>query len=524
MTTIITAAARVHPTLADLQDEATWLERRSLIPAPLHSSGMVTTPDSRAEFLEGARLLRLDQLRNYAGEKVGPTPIQLAVADTIATGHKTTAILEPRRTTKTTSIQAVLLGRCSLRSDYLVGWTLATTGAKAGERFKKDMAAPLSRLYPDPRQRPFKIELSKGSEGLVWPNTGSYFNVYAPNGDGFRSNAFDAAWIDEGGEAEIAMGEDLTAAIRPTLHTRADAQLIVSGTAGTYRAGQLLWDALNDPRAAVLRHGIPDDVDPEELEDWEPSDEHPRARVRELVELSHPGIGWTTPLEAIEDDWGTPAMRKNFAAEILSLFGSEGSNTALLSQPKWLASALPLDAAGSVAPKRFSFVPVVNPTATAAAIGVAWLGADKLVHVGLLHHQIGVQGFGKKVLTLSRKHKRTVTYDGGNAATSVEIQQLREARPKPVERVLVTRDIAKAAVHLTNLLNQDRLRHHDQPELNAAVEIAVKRPIGQYGGWGFGGPKGREDYDIVGLEAVAMAAYVLDQEKAASAGVEIGFY
>lgn len=516
-----------HPTLADLQNEATWLERRSLIPEPLFSSGMVTTDQSRAEFLEGARLLRIDQLRNYAGEKVGPTPIQLAVADTIASGRKMNAILEPRRTTKTTSIQAVLMGRCSLGLDYLVGWTVATTGAKAGERFKKDIAAPLARLYPDPRTRPFKIELSKGGEGLVWPGSGSYFNVYSPNGDGFRSNAFDAAWVDEGGEAEIELGEDLTAAIRPTLHTRADAQFIISGTAASFRQGNLLWDALNDPRAAVLRHGIPDDIDPAQLEAWEPDAEHPEARVRELVELSHPGIGWTTPLDAIQDDWDTPAMRKNFAAEILSVFGSEGSNVALISQPKWTAAALPLTAAGTGAPTRFALAAVVSPSATVSAIGAAWVGRDKKVHVGLLHHQAGVDGFRQKALLLSRKHKRTITYDGGSAATAVEIQQLREARPKPTERVLVTRDISKAAVNLLNLLNADRLRHHDQAELNAAVEVATKRAIGSYGGWGFGGPRGQEDYDIVGLEAVAQAALVLDQERTAGTGDlagAIGFF
>lgn len=504
----------VHPTLEDLQNEATWLERRALIPEPLYSTGFVTTEESRREFLEGARLLRLDQKRNFAGEIVGPTPIQLAITDTLASGHKVNGILEPRRTTKTTAIQATLLGRCSLRDDYYVGWTLATTGAKAGERFKMDIANPLERLYPDRKVREqfVKIGLSKGSESLIFRN-GSYFSVYAPSGDGFRSNAFDVAWVDEAGEAELELGEDLIAAIRPTLHTRHGAQFIMSGTAGSFRSGQLLWDALTDPSAAILRHGLPDDVDPEELEDWEPSEEHPKARVREYVELVHPGIGWTTPLSVVKEDWDTQAMRKKFPAEILSVFALEGSNTALLSQPKWVASALPLGKAGTTPPAKFCMVPFVHPDGTYASIGAAWNGPRGTVHVGLLHHQTGTEGFAQKLLDLARKHKRDIVYDTKNAATEVEVRRVREARRAPAERPVLSADIARAAINLTKILNEGKLRHYDQPELTSAAEVAVKRGWNYGTGWSLGRPKGQEELDISGLEAVALAAYKLADER-----------
>lgn len=503
-----------HPTLSDLQDEATWLERRALIPEPLHSTGFVTTEESRREFLEGARLLRLDQRRNFAGEIVGPTPIQLAIADTLNAGHKVNGILEPRRTTKTTAVQATLLGRCSLREDYLVGWTLATTGAKAGERFKKDIAAPLFRVYPDEKTRKdfVKVGLSKGSEELLFRN-GSSFNVYAPTGDGFRSNAFDVAWVDEAGEAELELGEDLVAAIRPTLHTRHQAQFVLSGTAGAFRSGQLLWDALTDPTAAILRHGLPDDVDPEELEEWEPSEDHPKAKVREHVQRVHPGIGWTTPLEVIKEDWDTPAMRKKFPAEILSVFALEGSNTALLNQPKWQAATLPLAKAGTTPPSRFCLVPFVHPDGTYASIGAAWAGPKDTVHVGLLHHQKGTEGFAQKLLDLARKHKRDIVYDTKNAATEVEVRRVREARRAPAERPVLSADIARAAINLTKILNEGKLRHYDQPELTSAAEVAVKRGWNYGSGWSLGRPKGQEELDISGLEAIALAAYKLSDER-----------
>lgn len=497
-----------HPTLQDLQNEATWLERRALIPAPYKATDMVTTDDSRAEFLEGARLLRLDQLRNYAGEQIGPTPIQLAVADTIASGKRQVAIMEPRRSGKTSGAQAVLLGRCALRQDYLVGWTLATAGYKASERFRKDIAGHLMRIYPDKasmRAAGFRLDAGKGSEAIIWPGTGSYFNVYTPSGDAFRSNAFDVAWVDESGEAEVAMGEDLTASIRPTLHTRHGAQFIMSGTAGTFRAGQLLWDALNDDRSAVLWHGIGDDVDPELLEQWD--------TVRELVLAAHPGIGYTTPLEAIEDDFNTPAMRKGFNQEILSMYGLEGSNVALLNSVKWQESARPITKLSATPPAKFCMVPFVHPDGTYASVGAAWRGTRGKIRVGLMHWQMGTDGFAKKLLTLSRKHKHAIVYDARSAATEVEMKTLREAKPAPLEKPVLGADIARAAVHFTKLLNEGKLEHFDQRELTTAAEVAVKRAFSTGTGWAFGRPKGQEGADISGIEAVALAAYKLSEER-----------
>src|SRR6185503_10847389 len=95
---------------------------------PLISTELITTDQSRAEFVEGARLLRLDKMIRAGDGGTGPTPIQLAIADMLNAGYFKNGVLEPRRTTKTTSVQAVLLGRCSIREDYVVGWTLATTG------------------------------------------------------------------------------------------------------------------------------------------------------------------------------------------------------------------------------------------------------------------------------------------------------------------------------------------------------------------------------------------------------------
>lgn len=520
-----------NPTLDDLLREENWLEWRSLVPAAaLRQTEMVTTEQTRLEFVDGCRILRLDDRRRGGDGLIGPSPIQLAIADTLNAGHKFNGVMEPRRTTKTTSIQAVALGRCQHREDFQVGWTITKKdgGTKVSERFRKDILVHIERRWPDSRTRPFKVVTSNGGEHIRWPN-GSFFSMYAPQNEGFTSGAYDFAWIDEAQDATPEIVESLLTSIPPTLDgrftyiddgTQMGPQMVASGTAPDWQDGNLLWQMLHHPRGGVIMHGIDPATDPEELTSWEPDDEHPRGRVRELVELAHPGIGYNTPLSDVADNFETMRPPKTFHREYLGLPGSEGSNLPLLDQGKWMASARPLSAAGRTAPRKFALVAVVHPDALWSCVAAAWYGPNKKTRVALLHHQRGREGYAKKLLALSRKHRRPIIYDPFSAATTAEIVTLREARPAPPEKPIITRDVQRSAVHFSNLLNADELEHFSQPELTGAVEIAVKRDIAQ--AWGFGRPdiKKRPEDDITGLEGVSLAAYLLAQERDGTADIK----
>lgn len=520
----------IEPSLDDLLNEATWLEWRDrAIPTPTITE-LVSTDQTRQEFVTGARLLRLDKLVRAGDGGHGPTPIQLAIADMLNAGYFLNGILEPRRTTKTTSIQCVILGRCTHRDDYQVGWTLATTGAKASERFRKDIVAHVERVYPDPKSRPFTVNVGKGTEHIAWPN-GSFLNVYAPGGDGFRSGGFDIGWVDEGGEAEPDLSEDLTIAVLPTMDTKPGAQFIVSGTAAKYRGGNLLWDTLNDPTAGVIRHAIPETTDPEELESWEPEEDHPRGRVRELVEAAHPGVGWTTPLASVKRNF-EKFPREKFLAEYLGVFGAEGSNVGLIPAPHWERSFGPGDLPAP--PKLFTMALAIHPDGLWASIGVAWrydeadsndlvAAALKLagqgepaverVGVGLLWHQQGVQGLNAKLLKFARKYKVPIIYDQLSQAAGVEAEALARATPRPTLQPATTVDVRRSATKLLKVLDDDTLRHWHQEKLDNAVGIAIKRAIGAAGGFGFGRPKGEYGADITPVEAISLAVHFLDSAK-----------
>lgn len=522
-----------NPTLTDLLDEATWLEwraRAEALPA-LRITDLVTTDQTRAEFVEGARLLRLDRIPRAGDGGIGPTPVQLLIADVLNAGHFLNGIVEPRRASKTTSIQALLLGRCTYREDYVVGWTMCTTGAKAGERFRKDIVINLERLYPSASSRPFKINVGKGTEHIEWPN-GSSLNVYTPNGDGFRGGGFDFGWPDESGEADPALSEDITLSVLPTMDTRIGAQFVASGTAAPFQTGNLLWDTVNDPTAGALWHGIPATTDPEELEDWEPSEDHPRARMRELIEAAHPGVGYTTPIEAVERNF-RKFPRDKFLAEYGSVFGTEGSASGIIAPA--LRERAALEVAMPPAPPRFALAIAIHPDGLWASAGAAWTyeEADDLATsawkldgtdptatiertaIGLLHWQPGVHGFATKVLMLARKHRVPIIYDQLSQAAGVEVETLSRATPRPVLTPATTSDVRRAATKVIKELEAGTLVYfRQQSQLDAAMEKAIKRPIGTAGGFGFGRPKEEYTFDITPLEACSLALHFLHDQPA----------
>lgn len=490
-----------HP----LREESAWIAHRDSGIRPLIESELTTTQQSRDEFLTGAWLLGLLDTVH---------PQMMRVVDMLNGGRLMNAVIMPRRSSKTTTLLCVLLGRCYVRPVHFAAFTLLTTQKKTSERYRLDVYGPISRKWPEEDTRPVKLIRSNGSERVEFAN-GSVLGVLSPDGDAVRSGAYDTMLLDESGECTPERWEDIIGAVVPSFDTRPEGQLILAGTAGDYRGGSEFWNTLNDERAGRVAFMVPDDTDPEALEAWEPDEAHPNARAGELAERMHPGIGTLTTLERIRNGFERLGP-KRFAREYFNIFGAEGASTALIPAPLWTAAALPH---GSLTPDDEPEVSAlalfVHPDATAASLVEAWTGEGGRVHVALVHHQHGMQGLAKRVLLEARKRKRPLVFDGGSAATGVVMQEIRESRPAPSERPLLTRDVSRAAVRTMNLIREDRLRHYDQAELNSAAEIAVKRAFGQSGGWAFGRPdvRNRPDDDITPVEAMTLAVYALQDEK-----------
>ncbi|TFB15132.1 hypothetical protein E3V93_00190 [Microbacterium sp. 3H14] len=516
------------PTLSDLWDEGTWLEWRSKIEhlTPIRLDALVTTPQSRGEFIQGARLLRLDERQRAGDLGYGPSPMQLMVADLLAAGKFMNVIFEPRRSTKTTAVQAVMLGRCWSREDYTVGWTMFTTGQKAGNRFREDIVKHLRKLWPDPRTSPIGIGLSKGGELLEFRDTGSLLMVGTPNGDMFRSGGFDMAFGDEAGEADIEQGDDVKRAVIPTMDTKIGAQFVIAGTGQKWRTGQLLWEKLHDKKAAVLWHGIPETVDRAELVSWEPDEPHPKTgatggRMREWIERTHPGLGFTTLTDAPQNSFDDFSL-DDFLIEYGGQFGTEGAADVAI-PPAHLERALTREAFPAV-PDRFAAVMKVHHLGTHGSLAIAWdyeppgdlvtaaqklAGADAAPRkraVALWHWQQGLPGFDAEVLLRMRRHPgKTLHYDKRGFTEEIAEKKLATAVPAPPLKPTTPADIPGSTVGFLRALEEGTVVIFEHPELLRAARIATRQAFGNYGTFRFGAPKSDPEADVTPLEAAALA-------------------
>lgn len=525
------------PTLSDLWSEANWLEWRSKIehlPA-VRLDTLVTTEQSRGEFIQGARLLRLDERVRAGDGGKGPSPMQLMVADLLAAGRFMNAIFEPRRSTKTTAVQAVMLGRCWSREDYTIGWTMFTTGFKAGQRFREDIVKHLDKLWPDRRKAPIAIGLSKGGEQLLFHDTGSLLLVGTPNGDMFRSGGFDMAFGDEAGEADVEQGEDVNRAVIPTMDTKPGAQFVLAGTGQKWRTGQLLWDNLHDDDAAVLWHGIPETVDRAELVSWEPDMPHPKTgatggRMREWIEKTHPGLGFTTLTDAPKRSFDKFPL-DDFLIEYGGQFGTEGAADVALA-PSLIDRALRKLSFPEVPPARFSAALKVHHLGTASSLAVAWeyeepgdLVSEALEIAGeempkrkravaMWHWQEGHTGVEREVLLRLRRAPTTLWYDAYGYTETVSTK-LAKTKPRPTMKPTKAADIPRSTSGFIKALDDDDLVIFAHPQLEAALRRAKRQKFGNYGTFRFGPPDSDPEFDVSPLEAVALALHFLDEVPAA---------
>lgn len=495
-----------------LLDEATWIAHRDQVLPPTSGTALATTEQTRMEFLEGARLLRFDGERALGGRR--PQPQQLYIADILNAGHQQNVLLLPRRSSKSTSSNAVGVGRAAYREDYRVGILTLTSGKAGRKRFLKDVATPVEALYRDKRTRPVKVSRIAGMEGLDFTATGGGTVDWLSTLDDVRGEAFDLVILDEAGEPNDPeyIGEVL-AAVLPTLDTRPGAQVVIQGTAGRFRSGNLLWDALALARAGfggVAAWHFPETITEAEVSDWEPTEDNPEGRARELIKLHHPGVDTLTTIDSIKENFET-FTREKFTREYGNIFGSIGEAMGLLDPIKWAEQGSAADL--PTPPEDFEIALVAHPDQTVASIVAAWRDEDGRAVGLLLENKRGVEWMRKAAPVYARKFHRTLTFDSASpvlARFATGWERLRN--PKPKLHAMNFMDVKKAATLIVDEVERGRVLHFRQPELDEAAKKVVKRKAG-INGWALGrDPKSPED-DITPIEAFALALLAFDEAK-----------
>lgn len=410
-----------------------------------------------------------------------PKDHQVEVASILLSGEFSRYAVEiPRRSGKTLTIAAVLLGLCATRPGFVVRFS-AQNGVKTQARFESlaDMMG---------ESDAWVIRRAAGSQAIRFDNT-SRFYAHPPKGDAWRGEDTDAAWLDEAQEHDLELSRELLSAIGPTQDTRPGSILVVSGTTGEVREG-ILWDTLQRLRAGTaggVEYAVPDGSDVDDEAVWW---------------AAHPGLssGLTT-LEKVRErrlDMDAEA----FGREYLGIW-PVASSSALIDQEVWASLAVesatpPADGSAVVA---FD----CDPGGASAAVWLAWKDHESdTVVVKVVDVADGTLWVAQAVHDQVRALRARAVYDpiGPNIDVAAQLTRLRTPRVE----ALRGSDLKGGYSSLLERVSTGRLQHVPDDDLDQAVAEAARRPYGESWLW-------KRTPSSHALVAVTHAAWVASNTK-----------
>lgn len=385
-------------------------------------------------------------------------PYQVELGRMLDGGVETNVIQWPRRMGKTTSVWCWMIGKAIETPGFLV-ITTAQTRDKARLRWL-DAAALLRKGPHCPN-----IRESNGSERFTWSNDSQLW-IVAPKPEAFRSEAADVVYVDEPQELDPEESNDLEQGIMPLLDTRAEGQVILSGTPGDVRAGWF-WDSLrhgeaSTPGFAMSLHAAAEEDDVNDEAVWQ--------RV-------HLGIGALTTLDKMRSRHAKMSERQ-WSMEYMGIWPGSSDNRAI-SEAHWTAAAVEDDEDWPQIPLRFGLCYDVSPDGSTAALVAAWRDEDGVAYGELLEYG-DTHTIGRESLRIGRKFKAAIGYDQIGANLEVA-EALSRARPKPKATPLGMRDMMAGAAVLSKLIKTGGFKHRCQPDLDAAAEGVAWRAVGDSG-------------------------------------------
>jgi hypothetical protein len=398
----------------------------------------------------------------------------------------------PRRATKTTSIQNVLLGRCATRPGYQVCST-AQDGTRASQ-FMRDMMDLIvnhaneivadrteellekwENADKEPPEFTLKMALlelgirtmyySQQREFIKWTN-GSKWRVSKPEASGLRGGAADVFWFDEAGELDPETSPALLAGALPLLDTRPHGQCIYSGTPGEVRAGGF-WDALETARKAPNKFGIVEYC-AEEFDDV--ADEAVWWRV-------HPGLACgLTRIETLRKRFKKLGPAK-FAMEYLCIWPADLTTSAIDPRAWAAASCEPLPFAG----QDFDLTFDCHIQGYYASLVATWLDDEGNPHGQLMDYRPGTEWLAAELVRAQRAHPRVdVYYDaiGSNAAVAVGLQRVPTFKAHAL-KVATMKDAAAGAALLASHLDARTITISQSASMDNAAESVTWRWSGE---------------------------------------------
>lgn len=357
-------------------------------------------------------------------------------------------------------------------------WITMQNGKTVDEWMRNEHFQTLSAatVFGVPKTPGCKYELSKraGASGVRWPALGSTFTTFAPNREALHSKQSDLVIVDEAWVHNDEAGADLRQAIRPTMNTRPGSQLWIVSTLGddasTYLDGyiELALDSLALPntRVCIIDYGIPDDADAEDLD---------------VIAEHHPAIGHTITRDTLDD------ARVDFRddpAGWARAYGNRATRTRVAAFPAgvWAAAGQPRPEVPEVAGLGLD----ATPTGGHVAVSAGWRDTAGVGHVETLISGPPTRETPAQLAQLARRRSRGRIVADRASIGALEILDATARHDPAIEVEWTTmHDYAGACGVFDRGIRESTVVHHHDPELDAAVEVATRRPLGDGAfGWG----------------------------------------
>lgn len=393
----------------------------------------------------------------------------------------------PRQNGKNTALEVrELHGIVTLGERFLHSAHEVKTARKAFTRLLSFFENP--RMYPELAALVKEIRRTNGQEAIVLTNGGSVEFVARSKNSG-RGFSVDVLVMDEAQE----LTEDALAALLPTISASANPQLIMTGTPPGPTANGDVFTRLRDAgvagkdiRLCWMEWSVEGEIEKIDLDD------------PKLWAQANPALGIRLDYETTGDE--RAAMDdETFARERLGMWSTNLMNS-VFDQALWASLA---DSESKVIDP-IAFAIDVPPDRSSASIGIVGLRADGLLHLELDPKTAGSRGTHwvvERIKEMSAKWSPcAVVIDASGPAGSL-VAPLTEAGIEVI--TTSAREMAQACGMFFDAVAEKRVRHLNDPRLNAAIATARKRPLGDAFGWHRKNPT----TDISPLVAVTLALF-----------------
>lgn len=402
------------------------------------------------------------------------------------------AVVAPRQNLKTATLEIAALTDVFVLGEPVHTWTahLFDTAQKTFTHMVQ-----LIEGCDDFRRRVHQVTKGNGKEAIELV-TGERIEFAARSKGGGRGKTGDKITWDEA----LFLSASDTGALLPILATRKGAQVRYGSSAGFVTSDVLrrIRDrgrAGGHERSAYFEWCAP----LAECEDFNCSHEVGVVgcvadRV-DLLEVANPAFGRRITKERLQD-FRDEMPPEEFIREFLGWWDEPGTADAAFGPGRWEACAgdppqgVPMGAFGIAAS-----MDMLKGAITAAAV------EGDVIHLKPLQHGPGTGWIVERAKQIQTQHDVPAVIDKRGPAAPL-IPHLERAGVKLV--ILDTSEVMDACAGLLDLVREKRVSHARYPELETAVQGAVRRLVGDRWAWG----RKLSTSDISTLEAGTFAAHI----------------